>query len=699
MVRWMDTNDKLPVIIFAFSRAKCDYFSRGLRNIDVTSSGDKSRSHVLIKKWLSQYTEDDRSLPQVLQMTELASRGIGVHHGGLLPLVKEMTEILFSMGLIKILFATETFAMGVNMPARSVVFSSIMKSDGSKFRSLLPQEFTQMAGRAGRRGRDPHGNVYCFAAEELPNQVDITNMFLKQSNDLKSHFKLTYQMILQLSRSPQVTIEEMMAKSFREARRSREQPKLQAKIDSIKEKLENLPTIECLFGEPDIESYVNNDMRHRIISSEMYSKLVSCGFGGRVFNPGRILNMHSLPGVASPTWGVVIHGGNYKGQHVFDVLVEIVPYGLNVLAEEDDKESGMLTPKIIKIGEILDNTMCLWDGSDDVDPSNRRMGYSILSNVPLNLIACITNETCSRMSKYTVELLCRDDAAISSIIQELESKVACKNGLELIKLEKDMKQIETAFLGSIVQHRSLYQNIRENKCHRCVKKSIHYKTIAERNEYDVEKNNLELQQREESLGLMPQLKAKINVLKELGYISKEDTITMKGQATTEITHSDELSLTEMLLNNTLQDMTPAEAAAVLSAFVFPDKCNDATQPLTEIVENAKKSIMDSHNHIENLGRKYKVEINSVEYRSLCNFGLSNVVYEWAIGTSFTEITKMTNSQEGQIVRAIVRLDELVRNIMTFATRIGDSNIQTLMKKISESIRRDIVFAVSLYITA
>jgi hypothetical protein len=80
-------------------------------------------------------------------MKDLLQRGIGVHHGGLLPILKEIVEILFSRQLAKVLFATETFAMGVNMPARTVVFSSVRKHDGNSWRDLLPGEYTQMSGR------------------------------------------------------------------------------------------------------------------------------------------------------------------------------------------------------------------------------------------------------------------------------------------------------------------------------------------------------------------------------------------------------------------------------------------------------------------------------------------------------------------------------------------------------------------------
>ena len=160
-----------PVVIFAFSKRKCEEYALGLTTADLTTAAEKSEIHVFVesslnrlkgtsshpstsllhfyqrKRRLTQTTGSDRRLPQVMQMKDLLQRGIGVHHGGLLPILKEIVEILFSRQLAKVLFATETFAMGVNMPARTVVFSSIRKHDGNNFRDLLPGEYTQMSGR------------------------------------------------------------------------------------------------------------------------------------------------------------------------------------------------------------------------------------------------------------------------------------------------------------------------------------------------------------------------------------------------------------------------------------------------------------------------------------------------------------------------------------------------------------------------
>lgn len=101
-------------------------------------------------------------------MLPLIRRGIGIHHGGLLPILREVIEILFASGWLKILFATETFAMGLNMPAKTAIFTSLRKFDGETFRWISSGEYTQMAGRAGRRGMDTVGMTILIVNEKIP---------------------------------------------------------------------------------------------------------------------------------------------------------------------------------------------------------------------------------------------------------------------------------------------------------------------------------------------------------------------------------------------------------------------------------------------------------------------------------------------------------------------------------------------------
>jgi len=147
-----------------------------LTGIDLTSGSEKSEIRVFCDKAFSRLKGSDRQLPQVVRVQDLLRRGIGVRHVGLLPIVKEVVEMLFCRGVIKVLFSTETFAMGVNAPAKTVAFHAIKKFDGKSFRQLLPGEYTQMAGRAGRRGLDEVGIVIIICWEEIPEDSDLKGL-------------------------------------------------------------------------------------------------------------------------------------------------------------------------------------------------------------------------------------------------------------------------------------------------------------------------------------------------------------------------------------------------------------------------------------------------------------------------------------------------------------------------------------------
>ncbi|RHY60486.1 hypothetical protein DYB38_009370, partial [Aphanomyces astaci] len=193
-IRLLQDKTLLPVVVFAFSKRLCEESANRLAG------------------------GTDQQLPQVLQVRDMLLRGIGVHHGGLLPILKEMVEILFGRGLVKVLFSTETFAMGVNMPARTVVFNGIRKHDGKSFRDLLPGEYTQMAGRAGRRGLDAIGTVIIACWGEVSDTTSLRTMLLGLPTKLESQFRLTYNMILNLLRVEDMTVEDMIKRSFSEFR-------------------------------------------------------------------------------------------------------------------------------------------------------------------------------------------------------------------------------------------------------------------------------------------------------------------------------------------------------------------------------------------------------------------------------------------------------------------------------------------------
>ena len=156
-----------PVIIFSFSKKECEAYALQMSKLDFNNKDEKKLVDEVFNNAMNVLSEEDRALPQVMSVLPLLRRGIGIHHGGLLPILKETIEILFGEGLIKALFATETFAMGLNMPARTVVFTNAQKFDGKEMRWITSGEYIQMSGRAGRRGLDDRGIVILMVDEKM----------------------------------------------------------------------------------------------------------------------------------------------------------------------------------------------------------------------------------------------------------------------------------------------------------------------------------------------------------------------------------------------------------------------------------------------------------------------------------------------------------------------------------------------------
>ncbi|MBA3450771.1 MAG: DEAD/DEAH box helicase, partial [Chloroflexia bacterium] len=153
--------DMLPAIYFLFSRNDCQAFAERLAVMrpNLVTPRQVAMIEQTIEAVLAGLRPEDRELEQVQIIGDLARKGIGFHHAGLLPILKQLVEILFGRGLMEVVFATDTLALGINMPARTVVVGRMSKWDGRRRRMLIPNEFQQMAGRAGRRGMDPLGHV------------------------------------------------------------------------------------------------------------------------------------------------------------------------------------------------------------------------------------------------------------------------------------------------------------------------------------------------------------------------------------------------------------------------------------------------------------------------------------------------------------------------------------------------------------
>ena len=180
----------IPAIIFVLSKKKCEQFAHSIESDYIDST-----TQAQILKFYDSHLKEFRDCEQYSQVRKVISRGIGYHHSGLIPKIREVIEFLIKNKLVKLVFATETFAVGLNFPVKTVVMTSLTKPTERGFRYLTPSEYKQMAGRAGRRFLDPFGNVILMLFNHKPKQRfpypiwnEISNMVYGQPSRIESKY-------------------------------------------------------------------------------------------------------------------------------------------------------------------------------------------------------------------------------------------------------------------------------------------------------------------------------------------------------------------------------------------------------------------------------------------------------------------------------------------------------------------------------
>ncbi|WAQ83495.1 hypothetical protein PtA15_3A866 [Puccinia triticina] len=642
LVGMLKKKELLPVVAFTFSKKRCEENATSMPNTDLCSAKEKSEIHIVIERSLTRLNGTDKKLPQIIRMRDLLARGIAVHHGGLLPIVKEVVEILFARGLVKILFATETFAMGVNMPARCVVFSGTQKHDGRSFRELLSGEYTQI-------------------------------------------------MVLNLLRVEALRVEEMIKSSFSENAQQRLLPDQQKKILEGERELLALPVQETTDAIENIRRYHEVSSRLVELNSQLLEFVVSHPSGSRALCAGRLVILndnhfrHSLAAILKPAQSLRANSdGRLDHTRSFFVLA-FVPPGIRS-----------------KTSDIA---------ADEVPPEWPPIIKSAASDLTYEL-AVVPITSISMMTKHTLSLNVNeiaDQHRKSQMVEALEKVVSLRLLDQLASTPR--KQLLPHFELEHPKLRSMeFQDLFYRRGQDlALWESLSYiendeqfqKLYAAIHREKIITQRLALLQAslsEQNLELLPDYENRLKVLKELKFIDNRATVLLKGRVACEINSSHELILTEVILDNILAEFDPAETVALLSSFVFQGK-TESEPCLTPNLQRGCERLAKIADRIEAVSLRNKVadydQANSGKGRP--NFGMVELVWQWAQGMPFSELMEMSEIQEGVIVRTMTRLDESCREVRDAARIIGDISLGKKMEACQALIRRDVVFVSSLYI--
>ncbi|XP_043209434.1 exosome RNA helicase MTR4-like [Amphibalanus amphitrite] len=656
-----------PVIVFSFSKKECEAYALQMAKLDFNTGDEKKLVEEVFNNAMDVLSEEDRQLPQVEHVLPLLRRGIGIHHGGLLPILKETIEILFGEGLIKALFATETFAMGLNMPARTVLFTGCRKFDGKDVRWLSSGEYIQMSGRAGRRGKDDKGIVILMVDENMSPAVG-KNLVKGQADPLNSAFHLTYNMVLNLLRVEEINPEYMLERSFFQFQNYAAIPGLCDRVKKARFSHDSM-TIE---REPEVAAYWKLRQQLDMLKKDFQKYITLPKYIVPFLNPGRVVHVQTDD--KDFGWCIVI---NYKKEdqkktdnpleggstYVVDVLMHVSKETAQL------KETALLEP-----------------------PPADQKGEMVVVPVLVHLI----HEISAVRLKYPQDLRPLDNRMIVlKTIKEMKRRFP--TGIPRLDAVKDMGIKDREFVSLVDKIESFERRLFSHPLHDDPRLDELYNQYVEKMELSNELKAAKLElRRAKSLLQMDELKCRKRVLRRLGYCTAAGVIEVKGRVACELSSADELLITEMIFNGMFNDLSVPQSVALMSCFTFDEKSNDAPK-LQDQLSGALRQMQELARRIARVSVDSKLELDEESYVGQFKPAMMDVVNAWCQGSSFAELCKMTDAFEGSIIRCMRRLEELLRQMVQAAKGIGNTDLEN---KFSEGIRlmkRDIVFAASLYL--
>jgi ATP-dependent RNA helicase DOB1 len=702
-----------PVIVFSFARRECESLALQVSKLDFNSDTEKELVRNVYESAVESLMAEDRDLPQVAAALPLLERGIGIHHAGLLPVVKEVVEILFQEGLIKALFATETFSMGLNMPAKTVVFTELRKFDGETTRYISSGEYVQMSGRAGRRGLDASGIAILMCGEQIEPKI-AKEMMCGSAEPLNSSFRLGYNMLLNLLRAEEANPEYVIARSFAQFQGDRALPENEAKVVELESERDAI-VIGAQSEEID-EKAVRDYCRLRDVAeklrAEMRDVVHKPQYVVPFLQPGRLVRIRERKSRNDFGWGVVVKcirranviDKKEKDERFYvDVLVRCMPE-----SGEGKRPRPFKGPVVIPLQEGSVRNAKVRT-SDDPKKTSKGDGSAVVNGGGLG------GRLGSKDEWIVVSFSLRDLDGVSAIrvfkpedLRPIDNRASvgssvCEalrrlpGGPPMLDPLGDMEISEESF-GILLRKLEAIEEAMKASPLTSSRQASKLMGLWKQKSEVIDKIKEAKLKVKLGQGLMfkDDLKQMKRVLRRLDFITEDGVIEVKGRLACEVNTADELVLTELLLGGALNDMTPEILVAVCSCFVVDESKKDEAPDMEKELQNAFNALRAVCTRVATVKKESKIHIDVEEYVDSFSPVAMKVVYNWCLGKSFAEVCQLTQMFEGAIVRCMRRLEELLRQLVTAAKSIGNSELEQKIEQGSEKLKRGIAFQSSLY---
>ncbi|CAN5146058.1 DEAD/DEAH box helicase [soil metagenome] len=637
MVEKLDAQGLLPAIVFIFSRVGCDAaLTQCLSaNLRLTSPEERQEIMTFVEERCRSLPDEDLHVLGYHDFLEGLSRGVAAHHAGMLPTFKHVVEELFASGRCKVVFATETLALGINMPARSVVIEKLSKWNGETHADITPGEYTQLTGRAGRRGIDVEGHGVVLWQPGLEPK-SVAGLASTRTYPLRSSFRPSYNMAVnlvhQVGRS---TARTLLESSFAQFQADKAVVGLARQLRKAEEALEGYAdAAACDLG--DFMEYA--DLRRRLSDVE----------GDRAMSRRADRRDEILASLEALRPGDVIEvpAGRFAG-----IAVVVDP---GVRSDRDGPRPFVLT----------------------ADRHARRLS---MDDFPAPVAAFIRMRIPKSFNGRDAQARRDLASALRSRTQGLTAPPpgagprAARGRTDPVRGsgEPETGRIRTA--------------LQSHPCHGCPEREDHARWADRHHKLNRDTRTLERRIEQRTNTIARQFDRVCEVLTALGYLDEHDKVTPTGKRLMRIYTDMDLVAAECLRNEVWDGLAPSGLAAALSALVFearrPDDARSPRLPGGQ-VRQVLADIVSVWADLDSLEREHKLD-----FLREPDLGFAWAAYRWAEGAPLDEVLDETDLAAGDFVRWMKQLLDLTDQV---ADAAGEGELRRTARATRQALLRGVV---------
>ncbi len=633
LVELLDDEALLPAIVFIFSRVGCDAAVRQLlaSGLELTEESEQRGISALLDRHVAGLSDADLTALDYERFSEALIRGVAAHHAGMLPAFKECVEEAFVRGLVKVVFATETLALGINMPARSVVLEKLVKYNGETHADVTPGEYTQLTGRAGRRGIDVEGHAVVLWQPGLDPRA-VAGLASRRTYPLKSSFRPTYNMAVNLVGSVgRERARTLLEQSFAQFQSDRSIVGIARAVAKNTEAI-GAAWREAACDRGDFEAFARlraqiADLEAAAARERRSDRRAESLQTLLILKPGDIVR---VPSGRRAGWAVVIDPGT-----------------------RGDSES----PRPLVMTE---------------DRQVRRLSITDFPTPP----------TVAGRMRINKHFNPKEAASRRNLGAALRSKLA------ELDLSGNTQRRVAGDSSTQAQIEQLRDDLRRHPCHRCPDRESHARAAERALRLEREGERLQAKVASRTNTIANHFDKICLVLESLGYLTGEGgaSVSEQGRMLARIYAELDLVAAECIGTGVFDDLTPPQLAAVLSALVFEARRSEEG-PRNPRLPDARTSsaiaeVRRIWRHVSLVERDARLDRGPE-----LEVGFCEVAYGWAAGRSLAAVLEGTDLTAGDFVRWI-------RQVIDFAGQIGDAAgpgpVRDTARQLVQTMRRGVV---------